>query len=154
MLTDTYYIPRTEMPLCITGNLVPILQDGLFETSSSDPLNLYTLHVSYNTTVLPHHQTTTNHPSDYSTFSGGQVICPLFEVAEVNKYLICPSLNIFIQLLYLVVFPFSPLQFPPLFCAVTYSCYRVYFVLSLLTPYPIAFPLLLGPMWVRYLFSL
>lgn len=83
--------------------------------------------------------TTTKQPPDYSTFSGGQAVCPLLEVTGVTDYL---------------VFLFTPLQHSPLFCAINNSCYAVYFALSLLTPCPTAFPLLLGPILVGHWFSL
>lgn len=73
ILIDTYYIPSIEMSSFVTENLIPILEDGLSDTPSSDPLNLYMLHRGYGTD-LAHQGTTTSHPSDYSTFSVGQVV--------------------------------------------------------------------------------
>lgn len=57
------------MPSFVIENMAPIL----LETPRSGPPNLYILH---KVMVL----TTTYHPPDYRTFSGGQAVCPLPEV--------------------------------------------------------------------------
>lgn len=123
---------------------------GWLETHPrSGPLNLYILHRSCGTDST-HHWTRTNHPSDYSSFSVGQAVCPLLEVIEINTWFV-----LHLTFSYSCsIWCFTSLQCSPLFCAVSYSCYAVYFVLYILTRCTFAFLLLLGPMWVRYWFSL
>ena len=110
----------------ITENLIPILDDNsLFDTPSSDSLNLYILHRGYGVD-LGHHWTITNHLSDTAPSAWDN--CPVLEVTQVNTWFVLHVM--FSQVPTGISFHSSVVL--TLFRAISCSCYEVYFVVSIL----------------------
>ena len=84
------YIPGIMTSSFITENLIPILDDNLFDTPSSAPLNLYILHRGYGMD-LGHHWTTANHLSDTAPSAWDKPSCAC---SSSSRHLICSSLSV------------------------------------------------------------